>query len=341
MHKSNSISNTESKISTRNRKMVNYSEDLHDNDFDCEVAPPSDLPSTPLPFPPQEDKGKVDQSGLTRNLQMSRIEESLKKQMMQYIEEKIRKELYQKFDKLNEKYEKRAKDMETRFNHRMEEKTKEINNLAATLEDYKKKNDQLTTQLETLNAKIETSTERNNNLQSELQQIRNETVLQKKKEEAEVLSRNLLLTGPEVPLPTPDENLSNITIDLIRRTTRYPLNENQIASTKRFGKKPEGGKQDKRGILVKFHTKETKVEIVKNNIYTRTSGFYVNELLTREVNELFWEVRNLKKQHPDLIKILHTNNGIIKAKKTSVGKGYEIFTEQDLKKFKNDIGLVA
>ena len=96
---------------------------------------------------------------------------------------------------------------------------------------------------------------------------------------------------------------------------------------------------DHRGILVKFQCKETKVQIIQHNIRTRTPDFFINELLTREVNELYRELRKLKKENRSHIAVLHTNDGIIRAKKSKTGSTHNIFTREDLETFKSVIGL--
>ena len=102
---------------------------------------------------------------------------------------------------------------------------------------------------------------------------------------------------------------------------------------------PENASLDRRGILVKFHEKDTKVQVVINNIKKRTPGLFINEQLTREVNEIYTIARKLKKDNPSKIATLHTRDGVIRAKKSRNGDQYNIFTGADLDDFKHDIGL--
>ena len=101
------------------------------------------------------------------------------------------------------------------------------------------------------------------------------------------------------------------------------------------------GTLDKRIIRIKLQTKEAKKDIFINKIMMKHHGLYINEHLTPEVRDLFREARQLKKDHPSLIAVLHTSGGIIRAKKTRVGKAYSILTSADLDAFKRDIGLIA
>ena len=109
----------------------------------------------------------------------------------------------------------------------------------------------------------------NTNLDLELQQI--------KKQESEKLSNNLLLSGWAIPAPFLSENLPQIVTGLIKTHTRYPLKESEIISAEGFGKMPEPGSPDNRGILVKLHRKESKVNIMTHILATKTPGFFVNE----------------------------------------------------------------
>ena len=97
-----------------------------------------------------------------------------------------------------------------------------------------------------------------------------------------------------IPDPTPSENLPRLVVDLVKNHARYHLREADIVSAERFGKKSVAGSPDNRSILVKFHSKETKVNIVTITVTTKPPGLYVNELLMREVNDIYLDMRRLK-----------------------------------------------
>lgn len=243
------------------------------------------------------------------------------------MEKNLKKELDDKISalekKLSEKYEERIQKMETHFNHRLEKQKQEHDVLATQLQECIRAN----TDLQNNNAK----------LCNELQFVKNEIIMQKKTE-SEKLSWNLLLSGPKVPSISQQENLLQITTDLIKDNTHHHLKVAEIASVERYGRLPKTNMQDKRGILVKFHSKETKFQIMRAR--KKGSGLFINEQLTREINDLFYKVRTLKKNNKNNLGILYTYNGIIKARKTAVGKTYDIFTEDDLMKVKSAFGIV-
>ena len=61
---------------------------------------------------------------------------------------------------------------------------------------------------------------------------------------------------------------------------------------------PATGSPDNRGILVKFHRKELKVDIVTHTLTTKPPGFFVNEQLTHEMIDLYCKARKLKRTIP-------------------------------------------
>ena len=119
------------------------------------------------------------------------------------------------------------------------------------------------------------------------------------------------------------------------------MSEADILSAERFRKKPAAGSPDNSSILVKFYSKETKDNIVTSTLTTKPPGFYMNEYLTLEVNDIYCDMRRLKKEHPAHITILYMRDGIMRAKKAKTGCRYDITTRSDLEKFKQDIGLPA
>ena len=204
---------------------------------------------------------------------------------------------------MKQEYEEKISHMETNFNHSLELQKNMINGLTASA----------------------------TNLEKELRSM--------KQNEAEKLSRNLILSGSAIPIASPSENLTKEAAALIKEHTRYNVTESHIASAERLGRKPAQGKEDKRVILVKLHNKELKFDIIKHNLQQRSEGFYISEQLTPEVNDLYREIRKLRKGNRSLIAVLHTYKGIIRAKKSHDGQCYDILTSADLEKFKKDVGI--
>ena len=102
-----------------------------------------------------------------------------------------------------------------------------------------------------------------------------------------------MLSGLEIPDPSLSENPPQLVAGLVKNHARYALNETNILSAERFGRKLEAGSPNNRAILVKFHTKKLKVNVVTATVTAKPPDFYENEYLTREVNDIYRDMRKL------------------------------------------------
>ena len=159
------------------------------------------------------------------------------------------------------------------------------------------------------------------------------------KKEAERLSHNLIFSGNTLPRFTEGENAVNVAINLVRNNYNLNVNPQHISSANRMGKPPTDGSQDKRRLIVRLTNKVIKNEIMLTNVKNRIAGLFINEELTKPINELYYRIRKLRKENPDNIKILYTRDGVIKAKKTKEGTLYSISTNQELEDFLHKVGL--
>ena len=257
-----------------------------------------------------------------------RITTEMKNKISKLTEE-LKTEFNTKIIKLDEKLTNKQKDMKREYDNKISDMQTCFDR---NLEEQKNLNKQLASKVEKCNMV-------NTILDKELYRI--------KKYEAERLSHNLLLSGPLVSSAIESQDIKQAAINLIAEHTKFPLHldrhATQVSSAETFGRKPKPGSRDpdNRGILLKFHAKETKMEVVSFNLQNRTNGFYINEQLTPEVNDLYREVRKLKKDNPTKIAVLHTRDGIIRVKKTRTGVQNDILTQADLERFKTNIGLSA
>ena len=252
------------------------------------------------------------------NNKLKNLSEELKTEFDTKIKE-LEKKLTGEQNNMKQEYDRKISDMQANFDRNLEE-----------LNDLK----------EQLDSKVKTYDMVNTKLEQELYRI--------KKYEAEKLSHNLLLSGPLVTSAIESqEDIKQAAINLIAEHTQFPLHldrhATQVSSAETFGRKPKPGSRDpdNRGILLKFHAKETKMEVVSFNLQNRTNGFYINEQLTPEVNDLYREARKLKRDNPSKIAVLHTRDGIIRIKKTRTGVQNDILTKADLERFKTNVGLSA
>ena len=103
-----------------------------------------------------------------------------------------------------------------------------------------------------------------------------------------------------------------------------------------MGNAPINPNEDKRNIIVTFSNRSLKKDIQKSLFNMRdnsSKGVFVNELLLKDVNKLFYKVRQLKKNHSDKIKSVYTSNGVIKVRLYNHSKLIDILTEKDYNKF--------
>ena len=96
-----------------------------------------------------------------------------------------------------------------------------------------------------------------------------------------------------------------------------------------------------RPLKIEISNRVKKHEILKACIARRSKecrGLFINEELIKTRNSLFYELRQIKKNHHHPL-ILFTRDGIIKARKTQTGKLYNINSEKDLNVFLGDSGI--
>ena len=240
---------------------------------------------------------------------MLRIEERLDERFRKQKEE-IKKELVDITKHLVEEQAKRITDIETQCNQRLKEQE----------------------------VKSEKWEEQISILTQEVTALKNLVGTHEKKE-AERLSHNLIFSRNTLPRFTEGENAVNVAINLVRNNYNLNVNPQHISSANRMGKPPTDGSQDKRRLIVRLTNKVIKNEIMLTNVKNRIAGLFINEELTKPINELYYRIRKLRKENPDNIKILYTRDGVIKAKKTKEGTLYSISTNQELEDFLHKVGL--
>ena len=92
-----------------------------------------------------------------------------------------------------------------------------------------------------------------------------------------------------------------------------------IVQAQRFGSRPKNQQQsDNRPILIEVKNIEAKRKLVSEVLQKKPSGFYISELLSENMNTLFYRLRKIKRDTKK-IQVLYTKDGIIKARKTTVG----------------------
>ena len=157
---------------------------------------------------------------------------------------------------------------------------------------------------------------------------------------ADSISDNLFLYGPLIQTAinaNQNENPIQTAKNLIKEATKLELSPKSIISAYRVGKAPSDT-LDKRPLKIRVADRVTKYELQKTFRTTKPNGLFISEELTKTRNTIFFKLRKLKKS-TDIPKYVWTNDGIIKCKKTPVGKTYNIENEEDFNKFLSDCNI--
>ena len=156
--------------------------------------------------------------------------------------------------------------------------------------------------------------------------------------EGQRLATNIILAGPSIPRVTEGEQTEDIAKKVISDNLHIPA-ESHIVSAQRFGIRPtEIGHLDKRPILVQVKTIDSKRKLVNEVLKKKPRDFYISELLPENTNNLFFQLRKIKRETRK-IQVLYTKDGVIKARKTNEGRLFEILTENDLNDFLTKAGI--
>ena len=173
----------------------------------------------------------------------------------------------------------------------------------------------------------------------ELHELKNEVEREKVKIEGIPLQNQIFLSGSAIPSPSVNEDTLTLAKNLIREKLKL-TDKGLVVSAQRFGKLRQGDSQsDTRSkILIEVASQDVKNYLMKNSTVLKPSDFFLNELLTKTVNNVFYRMRQIKRE-TDQIASLFTRDGIIKVKKQKTGRAYDIQTEADMNKFLRDAGL--
>ena len=153
-------------------------------------------------------------------------------------------------------------------------------------------------------------------------------------------SANLIISGDLLPTESPHEDTPNIVIETLKDHLKYQLPRERITAAYRIGRRTsDRGNTDKRRIILKLADRNQKKDLMAACIAMKVRGLYINEELTPEVNSLFYDLRQLRKNNSNSFFRLYTRDGVIKVKRTEVGKVYNIVTKEQLETFKHEAGL--
>ena len=203
-----------------------------------------------------------------------------------------------------------------------EESSKRISDLESKLSSVERSNDEL-------NSKILTMEQSNDNLVSQVTDIEQtnlnlaakvSTAEQNRNDELRKLQINLdstnqyerrdtlVISGPDLPMHSEDENPKTLIQSLLRSGIRYNLDPSSISIAHRIGRKPARG-EDRRNLIFKLCRRDLVPEII-SACKTNKPSFFINPSLTPLRSKILYVLRQLKKKYPEKVKgCLSTLNG--------------------------------
>ena len=134
----------------------------------------------------------------------------------------------------------------------------------------------------------------------------NLTMLETKLDEAEAYSRRdcLVLSGPGIPNKSIEENSVQVVLNILDTKLGVKLAPTDLSTAHRIGSKGD--------LIVKVCRRDDKTKILKasrSQNKTSPQKIYVQDSLTPARSNLYYLLRKLKKDHPQLIKGCSTQNG--------------------------------
>lgn len=336
--KYNDMAENQNKGSSSSRKLRNaskpdYSEQSNSEDEGRHLdlsAKGSNRSSPPPPSPSPSPSPTTCEGNMTPSADLQPVTPAIDgtainpPQWFLDYEKKMEKYFDDKFSErdISEKF------MRKYFDDKFSEFAQNIKNAMEEIESLKKE----VKYLKEENVKIKS--ENDKNIAENEEKERNTTLV-----EAEKIAENIILSGTSIPDHHGNEDIVNVAIETLRNNTNVNVNRSDFAHAYRPKKKMQNGYVYDKKIVIKFHSKTTKRDTVQSNFTAKPSGLFINEQLTKTVDEIHYQLRKLKKSHAGKIAVLYTKNGVIRVRKTKQGSLYSILTTKDFNKFIRDAQL--
>ena len=127
--------------------------------------------------------------------------------------------------------------------------------------------------------------------------------LENKIDDGEAVSKlkNIIFSGPELPLCTRGEVSSNTVLNLLSQKFKLSVPPAAIISSKRIGRPPTSQSEDRRDILVELSDIDRKKEIIISCKRAKINGVYVREDLTSSRRSIMTVLRRAKRDFPSII----------------------------------------
>ena len=113
----------------------------------------------------------------------------------------------------------------------------------------------------------------------------------------------LIFSGPKVPNSSNGEDCKIVLQQLVKNELKIELQPNDISTAHRLGRKPLTQGDDKRPIVVKLCRRDLKRELVlAGRNQPRPASLYVNESLTPTRKTIFYTLRQMRRNHPEIVR---------------------------------------
>ena len=90
--------------------------------------------------------------------------------------------------------------------------------------------------------------------------------------------------------------------------------------------------KEKKSLKIECSNSSTKIHLLKQARIRRPSGVYLSEFLTPTKHSIFYNLRQLRKQHPDKFKSVFTRGGNIFYRLNNSDRLYQVSSLDDLGK---------
>lgn len=119
----------------------------------------------------------------------------------------------------------------------------------------------------------------------------------------------LILSGPGIPIHRQGELAPQVVKNLVANEFRISISETDISTAHRIGKVSTSQAEDRRGIIVKFCRRDVKHNIILASKQNHERRLFANESITPLRRTIFNTLRQIKRQHPDLVQGVSTYDG--------------------------------
>lgn len=162
--------------------------------------------------------------------------------------------------------------------------------------------------------------------------------LEERVEDSEAYERRdcLVFSGNDIPDATTGENCAAEVVTMIR-SLNINIDDRDISTAHRLGKKSSKQGPDRRPIIAKLCRRDIKYDIMRA-CKSQKPKFFINESLTPSRSTLLWALRQMKKNHSNIISGCSSENGRVcmwRKSNTDGGRDHKHFINsfEQLKEF--------